>query len=165
MSESGLVTDLFFIAALKSNGALMGSLPARDVYDNVANPDYDMDNVQLPYVIVNNDGGGNVSGTKDERFEAGEDTVTVSIRIAAKSRKQLADIATAVRETVLAYVTDMEDRINGWEEPEGWRLKPDDYQLTFSDIAHDMLKPSHTMVLYYQCRVGNHIADTDNGKE
>ena len=39
----GLLTDSFFIRALKSNAALLAKLPAHDIYNNVADPDYDMD--------------------------------------------------------------------------------------------------------------------------
>ena len=48
----GLNTDIFFIKAIKSNSELMSMLPAGDVYDNIANPDIDMDNVKIPYTIL-----------------------------------------------------------------------------------------------------------------
>ena len=53
----GLLTDSFFIRAIKSNSDLLAKLPAGDIYNNVADPDFDMENVELPYIVVNNDGG------------------------------------------------------------------------------------------------------------
>ena len=47
----GLLTDSFFIRAIKSNSELLAKLPAGDIYNNVADPDYDMENVELPYII------------------------------------------------------------------------------------------------------------------
>ncbi len=68
MNISGLSTDIFFIAAIKSNTELMEALPAHDVYDNVANPDEDMDNVKLTYINVNNDGGQNIAKSKNDIY-------------------------------------------------------------------------------------------------
>lgn len=155
MNISGLSTDIFFIAAIKSNNDLMEILAAHDIYNNVANPDYDMDNVALPYIIVNNDGGNNNLMSKDEEYEGDEDKVNISVRIVAKNRKQLDDLATEVRRTVNQYIREMESLIEAGEEPDGYELKPSDYTFSFSDISYDMLKPSHTIMLYYNCDVRN----------
>ena len=162
---SGLSTDIFFIAAIKSNETLMARLPAGDIYNNVANPDFDMENVQIPYIIVNNDGGRNGTGTKDETYEADEDSVMVSIRMVARNRKELDDIANEVRETILGYIREMDESIDEGEEPEGWQLKPSQYEFSFSDIANDMMKPSFTIMFYYQCDVGNHTEDDEDDGE
>ena len=164
MNASGLSTDLFFVAAIKSNAELMQMLPARDIYNNVANPDFDMGNVALPYVIVNNDGGKNDTGTKDDRYESEDDNVNISVRIVARNRKELDTIASEVRRTIHKYICDMDDLISEGEDPEGVELKPNDYNMSFSDIAYDMLKPSHYIMLYYQCEVGNYTNnETENG--
>ena len=84
----GLLTDSFFIRALKSNAALLAKLPAHDIYNNVADPDYDMDNVELPYIIVNNDGGQEGDTTKDAWSESSEDKVNISILIEEPGRLQ-----------------------------------------------------------------------------
>ena len=62
----GLLTDAFFKSALESNDDLMAVLPAHAIYNNIADPDYDMENVPVPYIIVNNDGGNNDTQTKDD---------------------------------------------------------------------------------------------------
>ena len=69
----GLLTDSFFIRAIKSNSDLLALLPAGDIYNNVADPDYDMENVELPYIVVNNDGGSEGDTTKDAWSESTED--------------------------------------------------------------------------------------------
>ena len=93
MNISGVSTDIFFIAAIKSNEGLIAKLPAHDIYNNVANPDIDLDNVELPYIVVNNDGGQNVVESKDDNYESEEDRVNISVLIVARNRKELDDIA------------------------------------------------------------------------
>ena len=90
----GLLTDSFFIRALKSNAALLAKLPAHDIYNNVADPDYDMDNVELPYIIVNNDGGQEGDTTKDAWSESSEDKVNISILMVCRNRAELAETVT-----------------------------------------------------------------------
>ena len=158
---SGLSTDIFFLKAIKSNAEILAKLPTGDVFNNIANPDFDMDNVQLPYIIVNNDGGKNDETTKDDRYESEDDNVTISIRIVARNRKELNTLANGVRETIRAYIIDMDEEIDNGGNPEGMELKPNDYKFSFSEIAYDMLKPSHNIMLYYQCDVRNDINDND----
>lgn len=145
-NDMGLNTDIFFIKAIKSNSELMSMLPAGDVYDNIANPDIDMDNVKIPYIIVNNDGGSNDRETKDELYEGYEDTVNVSIRIVARSRNDLSAIETLVRDTILKYTKASEDE-----------TKPYDYTFSYSDISHDVNKPAFIRMFYYQCQTNNEI--------
>lgn len=166
MNISGLSTDIFFIAAIKSNADLMELLPAHDVYDNVANPDVDMDNVPLPYITVNNDGGRNVAESKDDNFESCNDSVNISVRIAACNRQQLDDIATMVRDTIRQYLLDVM-AMDSAEDLDVYlyRLAPYDYEFSFSDIAFIPDKPAHQIVLYYQCEVVNELKDKDDEQE
>ena len=164
MNISGLSTDIFFVAAIKSNADLMELLPAHDVYDNVANPDVDMDNVKLPYIIVNNDGGRNVAESKDDDFESSNDSVNISVRIAARNRQQLDDIATMVRDTIRQYTLDVVSVVPG-DEHDVYCLAPYDYEFSFSDIAFIPDKPAHQIVLYYQCEVFNELKEKDDEQE
>lgn len=165
MNASGLSTDIFFIMALKSNDELMATLPAHDIYNNVAYPDIDMENVALPYIIVNNDGGQNLIETKDDTYESAEDRVNISVRIAAVNRKQLDELASAVRKTVYQFITDMDAQMCDGEQPEGHELKPDDYELSFSDIAYIPDKPCCQVMLYYLCQVLNNLHSNDNDEQ
>ena len=153
----GLLTDTFFIKALKSDAELIGMLPSGGVYNNVADPDYDMQNVKLPYIIVNNDGGDNTATTKDDQFEGTEDRVNVSIRIVARSREELAAMALRVRKTVCDFARESLERVMSGHPEKGDELCPYQYTFRFSDIAFDMEKPAHAQMLYYDCIVSNEI--------
>ena len=153
----GLLTDTFFIRALKSDEELIAMLPAGGVYNNVADPDYDMQNVAMPYVIVNTDGGDNQATNKDDEFEGSEDRVNISIRITAKSREELADMSLRVRRTVCSFARAALQRVESGETEKGDDLCPLEYSFRFSDVAYDMEKPACTMVLYYDCITSNEI--------
>ena len=163
MNISGLSTDIFFIAAIKSNTELMEALPAHDVYDNVANPDEDMDNVKLPYIIVNNDGGQNIAESKDDNYESEDDRVNISVRIAACNRQQLDAIASEVRKTIRNYAIQMTgpDHLDS----EMAELAPYDYEMSFSDISFVPDKPCHQIVLYYMCQVVNDLNEENDEQE
>lgn len=153
----GLLTDTFFIKALKSDVDLIAMLPSGGVYNNVADPDYDMQNVPLPYIVVNNDGGSNNAQTKDDEYEGQEDSVNISILIVARSREELAEMTGRVRKTVHTYLSDAFQRLMSGEPDEGDELCPYEYVFRFSDISFDMTKPAHSQMLYYDCIVANEI--------
>lgn len=153
----GLLTDIFFIRALRSDEELMQMLPAGDVYNNVADPDYDMENVQIPYIIVNNDGGNNQPGTKDDLCESVEDRTNISIRMVARNRDELSRIALRVRRTVSEFVKDGIMRLQSGETQDGDELCPQDYDFRFSDIANDMDKPAQYLMFYYDCYTINEL--------
>jgi len=159
----GLLTDAFFKSALESNADLMAALPANAIYNNIADPDYDMENVPVPYIIVNNDGGNNDTQTKDD-YEGAEDKVNISIRIVAKTNDSLRQMAVAVRRTVHDYMQASAERIDAGTPVENDDLRPYDYDFSFSDVAYEPQKPSHTIVLYYQCATINEIFD-DNEQD
>ena len=154
----GLLTAAFFKSALESNDALMAVLPAHAIYNNIADPDYDMENVPVPYIIVNNDGGNNDTQTKDD-YEGAEDKVNISIRIVAKTNDSLRQMAVAVRRTVHDYMQASAERIDACTSAENDELRPYDYDFSFSDVAYEPQKPSHMIMLYYQCSTPNEIFD------
>ena len=155
----GLLTDSFFIQALESNEPLVAMLPAHGFYNNVAYPDVDMQNADLPYIIVNNDGGRNEGMSKDDMMEGPVDQVNISIRIVGRNREELNEMAVAVRKTIHDYVVAAQDRVINSEAMEGDELCPNDYAFSFSEIAYDMLKPSVTMILNYDCETDNDLLE------
>lgn len=157
----GLSTDIFFIKALQSNTSLMERLPAKGVYNNIANPDFDMENVELPYIIVNNDGGVNEKQTKDEKYEGREDDVNISVRIVCRKRTELAQLEAEVRRTILNYFMEVDARIDAGAAEEGDELKPYDYTFSFSDISNDITKPAFIRMFYYECLTENEILTDD----
>ena len=153
----GLLTDSFFIRAIKSNADILAMLPAGDIYNNVADPDYDMENVELPYIVVNNDGGSEGDTTKDAWSESSEDKVNISILMVCRSRQELADMTLAVRKTISDFMKATWQRISAGTPEEGDEIAPTGYQFSFSDIAYIIEKPAHRQMFYYDCTTPNEI--------
>ncbi len=153
----GLLTDSFFIRAIKSNAELLAKLPAGDIYNNVADPDYDMENVELPYIVVNNDGGSEGDMTKDSWSESPEDKVNISILMVCRSRQELADMTLTVRKTISDFMKATWQRISEGTPEEGDEIAPIQYEFSFSDIAFIMDKPAHRQMFYYNCTTPNEI--------
>ena len=161
----GLLTDSFFVKAIKSNADLLAMLLDGDIYCNVADPDYDMENVPIPYIIVNNDGGSEGDTTKDSWSESVEDKVNISILMVANNRDELADITLAVRKTVTEYVKAAWVRQQSGSPEEGDELAPTEYNFSFSDIAFDMGKPACRQMFYYDCVTPNEIYIEDDDEQ
>ena len=141
-----LLTDIIFVKALRSNTALMGELPAGDVYNTtIPIPDEELENAPIPYIIVSYDGMQNEGQTKDNPFEGDTDRVTISVIIVAKTRPQLGELATSVRQTIREYF----DGATELDEDED--LVPFDYALSAQGVIYDPNKPSYSQVLSYQC--------------
>ena len=161
----GLLTDSFFIRAIKSNADILAMLPAGDIYNNVADPDYDMDNVELPYIVVNNDGGQEGDMTKDSWNESPEDKVNISILIVCRSRQELEDMTLAVRKTISDFMKATWQRIEAGTPEEGDEIAPTGYQFSFSDIAYVIEKPAHRQMFYYDCTTPNEIYIDDDEQD
>ena len=141
-----LQTDIIFVKALRADEELMAKLAAGDVYNTaIALPDEDLDNAQLPYVIVSFDGLTNDIDTKDDPYESDSDAVNISIEIAARTRSELGQLADAVRQQVHQYFLDADPT------DEDADLIPHDYQFSAQAVNYDSLKPCYWQVLTYQC--------------
>lgn len=141
-----LQTDIIFVKALRANADLMAQLAAGDVYNTaIALPDEDLDNAPLPYAIVTFDGLTNDIDTKDDPFESDSDSVNISIEIAARTRKELGQLAEAIRRQVHQYF------INADPTDEDADLIPHDYQFSAQAVNYDSMKPCYWQVLTYQC--------------
>ena len=161
----GLLTDSFFVRAIQSNAELMAKLPAGDIYVNVADPDIDMENVPLPYIIVNNDGGSEGDTTKDTWSEGIEDKVNISILMVCRSREELADMTLTVRKTISDFMKATWQRIEAGTPEEGDEIAPTGYQFSFSDIAYIIEKPAHRQMFYYDCTTPNEIYIDDDEQD
>lgn len=143
-----LQTDIIFVKALRSNAELIAQLPAGDVYNTaIALPDEDLDNAEVPYIIVSFDGLNNQDSTKDSSFDGLTDMVTVGIEIAAKTRPQLAELAIMVRDTIRDYFR----QHVASQDDEDYQLIPNSYQLQAQQVQYDSLKPCYWQQLAYQC--------------
>ena len=161
----GLLTDSFFIRAIKSNAELLAMLPAGDIYNNVADPDFDMENVELPYIIVNNDGGSEGDMTKDSWSESPEDRTNISVLMVCRNREELADMTLTVRKTISDFMKATWQRIEAGTPEEGDEIAPTGYQFSFSDISYIIDKPAHRQMFYYDCTTPNEIYIEDDEQD
>lgn len=141
-----LTTDIAFVTALKSNSALLAKLASGDIYNTfIAQPDKDSDNAALPYIVVAFDGLTNEQPTKDD-YEGDTDSVQIGILIAARTRPELGEIATMVRQTIHDY----------FSGHEGADI-PLDYLFQARAVEFDVQKPCYVQEFSYQCDVINGI--------
>jgi hypothetical protein len=140
-------------------------LPAGDIYNNVADPDFDMENVELPYIIVNNDGGSEGDMTKDSWSESPEDKVNISVLMVCRNREELADMTLTVRKTISDFMKATWQRIEEGTTEEGDNIAPTGYQFSFSDIAYIIDKPAHRQMFYYDCTTPNEIYIEDDEQD
>lgn len=151
-----LQTDIIFVAAIKSDTELLRQLAIGDVYNTaIALPDEDLDNAELPYVIVSQGEGVNDGTTKDD-YEGDTDSVNITIEVAARTRAELGTLAHRIRKAVRRYFRASE------EGDELHDMVPLDYQFSFKPVTYDPLKPCWWMELNYQCDVRNDSTEEDD---
>lgn len=151
-----LQTDIIFVAAIKSDTELLKQLAIGDVYNTtIAMPDEDLDNADVPYVIVSQGEVVNDGTTKDD-YEGDTDTVNITIEVAARTRAELGTLADRIRKTVRRYFLASE------EGDELHDMVPLDYQFSAKPVTYDPLKPCWWMELNYQCDVINDTTDNDD---
>ena len=149
-----LLTDIIFVKALRADSALMQQLPAGDVYNTtIGLPDTELDNAEVPYIIVRFDGLTNETETKDDPFEGSTDNVEISIEIAARNRLELGSIATRVRKAVHDYCLNA-DPVDG---DYSFVQIPTDYSFSAQAVNYDPDKPCHWQILNYQCDCPNDV--------
>lgn len=144
-----LQTDIIFVAAIKSDAELLRQLAIGDVYNTaIALPDENLDNAEVPYVIVAEGDVVNDGMTKDD-YEGDTDSVNITITVAARTRKELVVLTNKVRKAVRRYFMDAK------EEDDYFDLVPLDYQFSAKPVLYDPLKPCYWRELNYQCDVNN----------
>jgi hypothetical protein len=151
-----LQTDIIFVAAIKSDAELLRQLAIGDVYNTtIAMPDEDLDNADVPYIIVSQGEVVNDGTTKDD-YEGDTDKVNITIEVAARTRAELGTLADRIRKTVRRYfmASDEGDELHD--------MVPLDYQFSAKPVTYDPLKPCWWMELNYQCDVNNDIMDDDD---
>ena len=88
--------DEILYDALKADTELMESVSNRIKSTCFEVSPDEKDNTSLPCIIVTDDGWQYVPGTKDSVWESDEDTVTASVEVDAKSRKQVKQLVKKV---------------------------------------------------------------------
>ena len=141
----GLQTDIIFVKALRADQSLLADLAAGDIYNTtIAMPDKELDNAELPLIIVSYDGMTNEPGTKDG-MEGCSDTVNIAVMIAAPTREDLAGFTERVRTQIRSFFEDADP------DDEDFELIPVDYSLSASRVMYDDEKPCYWQVLNYEC--------------
>ena len=140
-----LITDKVFYNALLSNQTLADMVEGRIENTTIPVPDDELANTPVPYIIITFDGMQNEGFSKDNSYEGMNDKVQVGIEVAATDRQQLADITTAIRQTVIDYFE------SAVEEQPDFSLIPQNYTLTASPVQYDSLAPCFFQTLNYNC--------------
>lgn len=150
-----LQTDIIFVKAIKSDNALLHQLAAHDVYNtSIALPDEELDNAQVPYVIVSENEVVNDGTTKDD-YEGWFDSVNITIEVAARTRKELGQMTDRIRRTIRQYFMNVTD------DKEEYYMVPEDYQFSAKPVIYDPMKPCYWRELIYQCDVRNDSIEDD----
>ena len=151
-----LQTDIIFVAAIKSDDALIQQLAARDVYNtSIAMPDEDMNHAPVPYVIVAEGDVVNDGTTKDD-YEGDTDSVEITVEVTARNRNELVKLTNKVRNAVLRFFN------NATEEDDYFDMVPIGYKFSATKVMYDPLKPCFWRVLKYQCDVKNESTEEDD---
>ena len=100
-----LQLDTVFLDAIEADETIMQMIGGRRWCTSAAMPEEAfLENVDVPYVIVNYDGFSTDNESKDDPFDSGDDKVNIRITIAAKNMEQLGDLASHVRRAVHSYL-------------------------------------------------------------
>lgn len=148
-----LALDTVFVAALKADETITEIIGDR-IWSIAAQMPEEafLSNVDVPYLIVNFDGFSSEFGTKDDPFDSGEDTVNMSVTVAAENSEQLASLAAQVRRAIHDYLVahDGEDGIPSSTVPGGGQK------------FYDELKPCFGIDLTWQCVVSFDLTPDDD---
>jgi hypothetical protein len=111
----------------------------------------EQDNVELPYIIVTDDGFQNQDSTKDDTWESEEDMVQSSIEISGRSPREVKILVALVRMAINRYINNLYEKVED---------VPELSSLTSDGLAWDWTKPCYFQTLTYRCFI-----KTDNDYE
>lgn len=143
-----LVTDKFFAKALRESEELDALLDGRIF--NTVDDEINRDSAAIPSIFIFNQGTTNDQGTKDEPYESDTDRDNIMLGISAKTREELGEIATLVRQVIRE--TAIDTTCSEWTDL-GFTIF--DYTFTASGVTWDDMKPCYWQELNYQCETDN----------
>ena len=143
--------DKIIYDAIKADEELMTAIGGRMVSTCFEVSPTDADKTPLPNIIVTDDGFQNQQTTKDNVWEACEDSMQVGVDVAAASPQEVKALIRMVRRAVENYIGTMYG--NGEDIPELESLSSD-------GLAWDWMKPCYYQKLTYQC-----VTNTDTAYE
>ena len=142
--------DEIIYDAIKADADIMAAVGNRVVSTCFEIPPDQLDNTDVPNIIITDDGFTNNVTNKDCVWEGGEDEVRVTVDIAGNSPQEVKQIMRKVRKAVETYMANL-----GTDMPEL-------VSLTAGELAWDWMKPCYYKPLIYQCRTK---ADIDDEQE
>jgi hypothetical protein len=113
----------------------------------------DIDNTQLPNIIITDDGLTNQPDSKDVEWESREDRVQASVDVAAETPKQVKQLIGMVRKAIANYIQTLDDQ--GEDIPYLQSIQT-------AGVAWDWMKPCYHDVITYTCDVPNQLYENGN---
>ena len=141
--------DELIYEAIKADETLMAIIGGRVVSTCFEIPPDELDNTDVPNIIITDDGMQNNVTTKDCVWEGGEDQVQVTVDIAAASPSEVKQIMRMVRKAVEVYMASLGNDM------------PTLVSLTAGELAWDWMKPCYYKPLIYQCITKADIEDEE----
>ena len=141
--------DELIYEAIKADETLMAIIGGRVVSTCFEIPPDELDNTDVPNIIITDDGMQNNVTTKDCVWEGGEDQVQVTVDIAAASPSEVKQIMRMVRKAVEVYMASLGNDM------------PTLVSLTAGELAWDWMKPCYSKPLIYQCITKADIEDEE----
>ena len=141
--------DELIYEAIKADETLMAIIGGRVTSTCFEIPPDELDNTDVPNIIITDDGMQNNVTTKDCVWEGGEDQVQVTVDIAAASPSEVKQIMRMVRKAVEVYMASLGNDM------------PTLVSLTAGELAWDWMKPCYYKPLIYQCITKADIEDEE----
>lgn len=141
--------DELIYEAIKADETLMAIIGGRVVSTCFEIPPDELDNTDVPNIIITDDGFTNNVTTKDCVWEGAEDQVQVTVDIAANDPSEVKQIMRKVRKAVEVYMASLGNDM------------PTLVSLTAGELAWDWMKPCYYRPLIYQCITKADIEDEE----
>ena len=131
--------DEMIYEAIVADESLMATIGDRVTSTCFEIPPDQLDNTEVPNIIITDDGFQNNVTTKDCVWEGAEDQVQVTVDIAAENPGEVKHIMRSVRKAVETYMANLGNAM------------PELVSLTSGELAWDWMKPCYYKPLIYQC--------------
>ena len=140
--------DEMIYEAIVADESLMTTIGGRVTSTCFEIPPDQLDNTEVPNIIITDDGFTNNVTTKDCVWEGGEDQVQVTVDIAGNSPQEVKQIMRRVRKAVETYMASLD-----------YSVLPELVSLTSGELAWDWMKPCYYKPLIYTCTTKADIDD------
>ena len=147
--------DELIYEAILADQSLMSTIGGRVTSTCFEIPPDQLDNTEVPNIIITDDGFQAEIFTKDDIWDSDTDRVQATVDIAARSPAEVKQLVRKVRKAVNDYIHTMY---------ESGQDIPSLQSLTSDGVAWDWMKPCYYQKLYYTCDVAVDL-DADNTED